>query len=149
MKELKIVIPGKAVAKQSARFCQIAGFIKSYQKKSVVNYANFVKICFIEKYPDFKIEDLKGKMLKISIIEYREIPSSKSKKFKNEALEGRLRPITKPDTDNIAKNIKDGLNKIAYPDDSQIVVEHIEKRYSNNPRVEVTIKEYEWEKENQ
>lgn len=137
--EIKLTIPGKAVAKQSAKFTQIAGFIKAYQKASVVNYANFIKLCFMDKYPEHNVGELKGKMLKINIVEYREIPASKPKKFKQKAIEGILRPITKPDTDNIAKNIKDGLNKIAYPDDSQIVIEHIEKRYSENPRVEIEI----------
>ena len=142
MEKIELTIPGKAVAKQSARFCQIAGFIKSYQKKDVIEYANLVKLRFMNKYPEHKVENLKNKMLKITIIEFRQIPVNKSNKFKWLALNDFLRPITKPDTDNIAKNIKDGLNKIAYPDDSQIVTEHIEKHYSDNPRVEITIEEY-------
>lgn len=143
--KLEFTVPGEAVAKQSARFRKIGKFIQSYQKSHVVNYANFVKLTFINKYPEFKAEEFKGKMLKIKIIEFRRIPTSKSKKFTEQAIQGKLRPITKPDTDNISKNIKDGLNKIAYPDDSQIVEEHIEKRYSDTPRVEITIEELEVE----
>lgn len=51
------------------------------------------------------------------------------------------RTTKKPDTDNIAKNIKDALNKIAFPDDSQIVTEIIEKWYADTPRAEIYIKE--------
>lgn len=145
---IEFEVPGKAVAKQSARFANMGGFIKSYQKKEVVDYSNFVRLCFMNKYPDHKIEDLVGKALKITIIEYREVPKSKTKKFRKCALEGLIRPITKPDTDNIAKNIKDGLNKIVYPDDSQIVIEHIEKWYADSPKVVIKIEEYEWEEKN-
>ena len=137
--QIELLVPGVAVAKQSAKFTQVGGYIKSYQKKHVVDYANYVKTLFIKEYPNHNIVDFKGKMLSIWIKEYRLIPKSKSKKFHKQAIEGLLRPITKPDTDNIAKNIKDALNKLAYPDDSQIVCEHIEKFYSDNPRVEIKI----------
>ncbi len=140
---IKTIVMGECVAKQSARFANIGGFIKSYQKSKVTNYANFVKMCFIEQHPNHCIDDLKGKMLQIHIKAYRMIPLSKPKRFKEQASMGVLRPITKPDTDNIAKNIKDALNKIAYPDDSQIVKEIIEKFYSYTPRVEIEIKEFE------
>lgn len=141
----ELTVYGDVVAKQSARFCEIAGFIKSYQKSSVTNYANYVRMCFLEKYPNNDVSLLKDKMLEIHIVSYKQIPKSKPKKFIKAALEGLLRPITKPDTDNIAKNIKDALNKIAYYDDSQIVREVIDKCYSDTPRVEIEIKEWKYE----
>ena len=137
--ELKFVVPGKVQAKQSARFCNFGGYIKSYQSAKVTNYANWVKQCFIIAYPEHRAEVFKDKMLGIVTTAYFEIPKSKSKKFKEQAREGFIRPITKPDTDNISKNIKDALNKIAYPDDSQVVTELIEKKYSDTPRVEIKI----------
>ena len=134
--EFKFTIPGRAVAKQSARFSFAKGFVRSYQKKEVVSYANFVKLCFLEKYPEF--EPLTS-AIGIEIKEYREVPKSKSNKFKEEALKGLIRPTVKPDTDNISKNIKDGLNKVAYIDDNRVVCDICNKFYDNTPRVEVTI----------
>lgn len=52
-----------------------------------------------------------------------------------------LRPTKKPDIDNIAKIIMDGLNKVAWDDDKQVVDLRVIKAWSNEPRVEVTIKE--------
>ena len=139
--ELKFTVMGKVQAKQSARFYRLNGFIKSYQADKAISYANWVKMCFRLAYPDHGPSVFKGKMLAIKTVAYFEIPKSKPKKFQELARAGQLRPITKPDTDNIGKNIKDALNKIAFPDDSQIVTEIIEKRYSDTPRAEILIKE--------
>ena len=43
--------------------------------------------------------------------------------------------------DNVVKIVADSLNQIAYRDDTQIVDCQCRKFYSDNPRVEVTIKE--------
>ena len=56
-------------------------------------------------------------------------------------LEHKIRPTKKPDWDNIGKIICDSLNQIAYRDDAQIVDSQVRKFYSENPRVEVIIKE--------
>ena len=55
---------------------------------------------------------------------------------------GEIRPIKRPDWDNIGKLITDALiNNLAYHDDSQIVSCTVEKYYSEQPRVEVEIEE--------
>lgn len=50
-------------------------------------------------------------------------------------------PTKKPDADNIAKIIMDGLNKAAWDDDKQVVKLVVNKFWSNQPRVEVKIEE--------
>lgn len=139
--EIKLIIPGKVVPKQSAKFTQIAGFIKAYQPSRVKDYANFIKLCFMDKYKDHNPNVFKGKMLEMYVTEFRIVPKSKNKTFKQRALAGEIRPITKPDTDNITKQVKDALNMIAYPDDAQIVKDVTEKFYSDIPRIEILIKE--------
>ena len=52
-----------------------------------------------------------------------------------------IRPMKKPDNDNIVKVVQDALNQIAYRDDVQIVDCQLRKFYSENPRVVVTIQE--------
>ena len=139
--EITLVVPGQVVPKQSAKFTQISGFIKAYQPSKVKDYANFIKLCFIDKYKDHNPDVFKGKMLEMHVKEFRIIPKSKTKTFKQRALAGDLRPITKPDTDNITKQVKDALNMIAYPDDAQIVTDITEKFYSDRPRIEIYIRE--------
>ena len=50
------------------------------------------------------------------------------------------KPYTgKPDLDNVAKAILDGLNAVAFEDDSQIVGLQITKSYGERPRAEIQI----------
>lgn len=77
--------------------------------------------------------------LEVIINAYFNIPKSWSKSKKLAALNGEIRPQTKPDVDNISKIILDSLNAVAFDDDKQITDLHIHKYYSNEPRVEVTI----------
>ena len=51
------------------------------------------------------------------------------------------RPMKKPDADNVVKIILDSLNKVAYPDDVQVVDCQVRRFYSERPRVIVTIQE--------
>ena len=45
----------------------------------------------------------------------------------------------RPDLDNLTKFVQDSLNKIFYRDDSLICQLTAEKKYSENPRTEITI----------
>lgn len=64
-------------------------------------------------------------------------------KNKEKALKGEIMPNKKPDLDNIAKIILDGLNGVAYTDDKQVTSMEIEKVYSDEPCVVVYIAEDE------
>lgn len=81
------------------------------------------------------------KPLKVHIQAFFETPKSYSKKKRELAIAGRIRPTVKPDTDNISKNIKDALNGIAYPDDKQVVSETIEKFYDDSVYTIVSIED--------
>lgn len=74
---------------------------------------------------------------------YRPMPKSvsNSSKKKEKAEKGLLRPTTKPDVDNYVKGVKDALNHLIYKDDSQVVDLKVSKFYSEEPRVEVMIRE--------
>lgn len=122
------VVPGKVKAKQSMRFTR-AGI--RYTPKDMTEYANWVKICFREKYPKHKFYMLIDYMLCMHITVYYHIPKSFSKKKKELAMQELILPTTKPDWDNIAKNICDALNGVVYPDDKAIVTGSVKKVYSD------------------
>lgn len=67
------------------------------------------------------------------------IPASWPKKKQEEASSGRLRPVARPDVDNFAKAVLDGLNGIVWRDDSQVVELRASKHYSISPRVDVLV----------
>jgi Holliday junction resolvase RusA-like endonuclease len=76
--------------------------------------------------------------LSVTVNAYLEVPASRSKKWRADALGGNLRPLVKPDADNIAK-LLDALNKIVWADDAQIVALHVFKYYSDRPRIEIVV----------
>lgn len=71
---------------------------------------------------------------------YQPTPKKYHTKPKQALIEsGELLPITKPDLDNLVKGVKDGLTKIIWQDDSQVVSMNVQKSYSMTPRVKVEI----------
>lgn len=68
-------------------------------------------------------------------------PPKKSKKVVEDMLAGRILPTKKPDADNVAKIVLDGLNKVAWDDDTQVVEMMVYKRYGEEPRVSVILEE--------
>ena len=108
-------------------------------------------------YEDSKVREYKAKVieafeesggkvyekdvpLRMSVRFYLGVPKSASKKKIREMI-SKLFPTKRPDNDNLYKGIADALNGIAYYDDSQIVITHIYKRWTEYPRVEITIEE--------
>ena len=134
--QLDFIIKGKAKAKQSVKFT--SGGIK-YTPKDIVEYANLVKMNFISTFPAWNPAQYIDKPLSVVINVYKQVPASYSNKKRERALAGEIRPTVKPDCDNIAKNINDALNGIAFPDDKQIVSLTVNKFYAFDERVEVSI----------
>ena len=138
MRKIKFSVPGQPFGKQRPKFSRTGVYVKSYTPDKTVSYENLVKLMYQQA--------AKGKMfseeeaLDVRIIAYYEIPKSISKKKRKAMLEHRLRPTKKPDWDNIGKIVCDSLNKVAYHDDSAVVDAQVRKFYSENPRVDVTIR---------
>lgn len=138
MKQIKFSVPGQPFGKQRPKFCRAEQYVKTYTPDETVRYENLVKLMYqqVSKGKMFS----EGAMLDVRIIAYYEIPKSTSKKKRKAMLEHKIRPTKKPDWDNIGKIICDSLNLVAYHDDSSVVDAQVRKFYSENPRVDVTIR---------
>ena len=79
--------------------------------------------------------------LRLHIRAFLPIPKSKPKKWLSKALQGNIRPTSKPDCDNLAKQLLDVMNGVFFVDDRQIVSLVIEKHYAEVPRWEVELYE--------
>lgn len=132
-------VAGDPKGKGRPKFTTIHGHARAITPKDTAVYENLVKVMYNTQCGDFKFPD--GAQLDMTICAYFAIPKSASKKKREEMMLGKIRPTKKPDMDNIIKIIADALNQIAYKDDSQIVDAQVRKYYSDNPRVEVMIKE--------
>lgn len=138
MKRISFSIPGAPFGKQRPRVVHNGSFSKAYTPKETVSYENLIKVMYQQEAKGQMFPE--GSMLDVRIIAYYEIPKSVSKKKQRLMLEHKIRPAKKPDWDNIGKIICDSLNKIAYHDDSAVVDAQVRKFYSENPRVDVTIR---------
>lgn len=138
MKSIKFSVPGKPFGKQRPKFSRTGQYVKTYTPDETTSYENWVRLMYSNAAKGRMFPD--GAMLDVRIIAYYEVPKSASKKKRKEMLEHRIRPTKKPDWDNIGKIICDSLNLVAYHDDSAVVDAQVRKFYSENPRVDVTIR---------
>ncbi len=133
---IRFTVPGAPKGKARARTVHARGKTFSYTPESTILYENLVKTCFWQARADpFPA----GVPVRIGITAYYPIPKSASKKKKQEMQNGDILPTKKPDIDNVIKSILDALNGLAYHDDAQVITLIAKKRYSDTPRVEVSI----------
>ena len=128
----QLEIKEKAIGKGRPRFTKWGG---TYTPDRTRNYEALIGLKFKEKY---KCEPSE-KPLKAIVVVTFEPPKSLSKK-KREAL--LLTKYTKkPDVDNVIKAILDGLNGIAYKDDSQIYDLKTRKEYGLEDTIYIELEE--------
>lgn len=132
-----IVIDGKPEPQLRARARRHGNSIRLYDPKKTADYKKYVKASAQAQWTQ---EPFTGP-LEVDIRIYRQIPKSTSKKRRQAKNDGLIRPIVKPDIDNYTKMILDGLNGITWQDDSQVVMLSANKYYSDDPRVEIEIRE--------
>ena len=128
-------IPGKGKGKERPQF----GGGHAYTPKQTVEYESWVRICYLEQCRGIYFE--KGVPVAMDIDIYQKIPKSVSKKKHDAMMCGEIRPTTRPDVSNVLKSIEDGLNSVAYYDDSQITELRVFRYYSDEPGVCVEIRE--------
>lgn len=135
----QITIPGQPQGKARAKVYtnKYTGKAHGVTPEKTVNYENLIKTIFIQKYG----QPLSDKPIHMILTAYYVIPKSTSKTQRALMNKGDIRPCKKPDLSNIIKAVEDGLNEIAYHDDSQIVSFYAVKWYSETPRVEIELRE--------
>jgi len=132
---VEFTVPGNPIGKGRPRFTRIG---HAYTPKETVQYEEHIRRCYKEQCGDTMLDGAIRMMLMV----YVPVPKSAPKKKREQMLLGEIRPLTKPDNSNILKGVEDALNGVAYIDDKQIC-DHdgIHKFYSENPRIEVTLRE--------
>lgn len=129
---------GNPVAQGRPRFSRQGGFVKTYDPIKSRTYKALIRLELqpLLSDPDFTPID-KACCLNLKV--FRALPKSFSKKKREEALLGYIRPTTKPDTDNYVKGVLDALNGTALKDDSVVCEIFARKFYSERPRIEVVL----------
>lgn len=127
--KVRFKIPGPVVAKQRPRLSKNRAV---YTPGKTKVFEQICKLAYGNKH-FFKDENIS-----IKILFKFEVPKSYSKKKKEKALEGILRPH-KADIDNYIKSVLDGLNKVAYKDDRVIYSIYAEKIFADRSETIVEI----------
>ena len=120
------IIPGEPIGKARHR----TGRGITYTPKKTKDYEFLVQQCW--SLATRGVWDKEGPF-KIFILAEFSIPKSKSKSWKEKAKNGEIFVTKKPDCDNIAKIVLDGLNESAFNDDAQIVELQVKKIYTEKP----------------
>lgn len=129
-----IVVPGVARGKARPRVTRQG---RAYTPTATTNAEAWVKLCAIQQIGQPVLTAALNVAIDIDV----EVPASWSRKKREAALSGAVRPTGKPDLDNAAKLILDALNKIAWVDDSQVVRLTARKRYADAAQTVVNIAE--------
>jgi Holliday junction resolvase RusA-like endonuclease len=139
----EFTVLGDPQGKGRPRFAKRGNFVSTYTPDKTVLYENLIKCEYERQCDNFYFGDIP---LALCITAYYPIAKSISKATRLAINAGQLRPMKKPDIDNILKIVADSLNGVAYKDDAQIVFMSAQKRYGDRPRLEVSIIEEESEK---
>ncbi len=139
--KVKFTILGEPEGKGRPRFRKTGPYVKTYTPDNTMSYENLIKMEYRRQCNDAKFPP--DAQLDVRITAYYGIPKSKSKKVKALMAEKKIRPLKKPDADNVVKVFLDALNKVAFHDDVQVVDLQLRRFYSYDPRVVVTIQEAE------
>lgn len=122
---VSFVIPGRPFAKQRPKATMVAGRARVYTPKQTVSFER--QVAEIAR-PEFAAP-FEGPV-KLRVVAVFQIPKSWTKRKKTEAAQnGGAFHVQRPDGDNILKAIKDGLNRIAWVDDSQVADVRCVKRW--------------------
>lgn len=130
--ELQFTVLGRPRGKGRPRF----GNGRTYTDKQTLEYERLIATRAAEAMPCAAVET----PVSVRIVVYKGIPASWSKTRRQRAMMGGEIP-GKPDLDNVAKAVLDALNGVAYVDDVQVVKLAVSKHYSNEPRIEVSVRE--------
>lgn len=150
---LKFIVPGEPQGKARPRFARRGRYVSTYTPKETQSYEALVRYYAANARAKKGLKPISAEM-DLKIEAYFKIPKSYSKKRKDRCLKGNERPNKKPDSDNIAKIVLDGLNpKVKlnhtlhraenvqeglYLDDKQVVSLNVEKWYAEEPKVVIT-----------
>jgi len=118
---VSFVIKGIPKVKQRPRFASRKGKIITYTPKTTAHFENLVKLHAEQAF----IKPLSGP---ISLAIRFHLPRPKRMIWKTKPMP-EVYSDKRPDIDNLAKSVIDGLNGIVFVDDGQIADLHVTKKY--------------------
>jgi Holliday junction resolvase RusA-like endonuclease len=138
---LSFTVPGQPVAKGRPRLSTIGGKARAFTPAKTVRYEHLVAKA-AQQAMQGRPPVPAGVAVTADIIAWLPVPASWSRKKRDAAILGDMRPTSRPDVDNFAKAALDGMNGIVFHDDAQIVRLEVSKRYGPTPCLAIVVMEY-------
>lgn len=129
-------VPGVPVAKGRPRLTMRGTIARAYTPAKTRRYEDLIRLAAVaamgERLPS-------EEAVTIIVTAFVAMPKAMSKAKRASALDGTIKPVTRPDADNYAKAALDACNAVLFRDDSQVADLIVRKRYSDRPRLVVTM----------
>lgn len=136
---ITFLVEGKPQGKARARtfYDKRVGKMRSVTPEQTKSYEDLIRWSYKAAGGQY----MGKKLISVDIQAFYPIPQSLSKAKRNDAINGNIRPTTKPDCDNVIKAVLDALNGVAYYDDKQVVSVSCNKYYGETGCLKITINE--------
>ena len=126
MTRIVVTIPGAPVAKGRPRMARTG---RAYTPAKTRAAEGYMRHAIAAQAGQPMLEG----PLSVTVLAMLPIPASWPRKKQQDAAAGIVRPIGKPDGDNLAKSVCDAANGLLWRDDGQIVTLNVSKTYSDKP----------------
>lgn len=130
---IEFYLAGEPAGKEQPRFRRATG--RTYTAERTVRFMD--RLSIVAQQAMEGLELFNG-ALRVVVVARVAIPKSRSKRWREAALAGQIRPTKKPDWDNFGK-VLDACNQIVWVDDAQIVDGRVLKFYSASPGYHVRV----------
>lgn len=135
---LFFTVYGPPVPKGRPRFAKQGNFVKTYTPEKTKSYES--EVAMMAKAAMGASKPLFSPLEAFIHLTFP-IPDSYSKKRSQACLSGEEKHTKKPDADNCAKALIDGMQGIVFDNDSQIISLHIHKTYGEIAKAEILVRE--------
>jgi Holliday junction resolvase RusA-like endonuclease len=127
-------VPGNPQGQARPRFARVGRFVRTYDPEKSASFKN--KIALFAKSAG--VVPIDGPVT-VSVVARMQRPKRLCRRADPD---GCIRAPCKPDADNILKSVLDGLNGVAYADDSQVTHAVVSKWYTEkggSPSLEIGV----------
>lgn len=135
---IEIVLNITPKGKRRTKAAVINGHAHVYKDSEQARYEHELQIMLLPFLPR---ESILGPVL-LGVKAFMPMPKKKSLAWQTDAKKGIIRPTSKPDLDNLIKNITDCLMRVGFFGDDSVIVGYLPgtgKYYSTTPRWEIEI----------
>ena len=138
MISIMFTVYGEPVAKGRPRFSTRGKFPVAYTPEKTKTYE--AEVGLMAKAAMGATKTLEGALEAFIYVTFP-VPASYSKKRTEACLNETEKHIKKPDLDNVVKSVIDGMDKVVFNNDSQIMSIHATKVYGEIAKVEVLVRQ--------